>query len=478
VAHVIDLPASALPLAEEPRLVRDGDRHRVTYRLRIPYFSFLWAPLLARRARAIEAAADAGRPLPSGLPWWAPPVPQDARATATVACACLISGAWSYAGGTGGLLTQTVPYAAEIYDVGDSALGTGLAVVRVGIVLALVLAIVADRIGRRQFVVAAAVAHCLLAAVIGLAPSFAVYIGAHVLLRCIDTALAIALGVIALESVPAANRATTLALVLLANGVGLALAVGALPIAAAGEAGFAAAYALQLLGLPLVIHAGRRLGESPRYLAHAREPHRYRELLVPPYRRRVVFIGAASLLAAAFAAPSVEFLNRYLDDVHGYSSFEIVAFLAIAGTPSFAMLVVGGRLADFRSRKGVGVPLLLAGTAAFVGFYLADGAWLWILFFLAAMLSSAGGAALAPYRSELFPTRVRAAANAVGLTAVVAGSAIGLVLTGVLADGLGVGESIALLGVGPLVAAAIVIRWFPETARRELEDTSAEQPAD
>jgi putative MFS transporter len=444
----------------------------------MPYFAAFWRPLLARRAREIEASADAGEPIPSNVPWWAPPVPQDAHATAIVACACLLSGVWSYAGGTGGLLTQTVPYAAEVYDVGDSALGTGLALVRVGIVLALVLALWADRIGRRRFVLYAAVAHCLLAAVVGLAPSFAAYIGAHVALRCIDTALSIALGVIAIESVPAANRATTLALVLLANGVGLALAVGALPIAAAGEAGFAAAYALQLLGLPLVIHAGRRLGESPRYLAHAREPHRYRELLVPPYPRRVLIVGAASFLAAAFAAPSVEFLNRYLDDVHGYSSFEIVAFLAITGTPSFAMLIVGGRLADFRTRKGVGVPLLLAGTTAYVGFYLASGAWLWILFFLAAMLSSAGGAALAPYRSELFPTRVRAAANAVGLTAVVVGSAIGLVLTGALADGLGVGESIALLGVGPLIAAAIVVRWFPETARRELEETSAEQPAD
>ena len=45
-----------------------------------------------RRARLIEAAADAGRPLPTDVPWWAPPVPQDARATATVACLCLLAG--------------------------------------------------------------------------------------------------------------------------------------------------------------------------------------------------------------------------------------------------------------------------------------------------------------------------------------------------------------------------------------------------
>ncbi len=474
-SEVTDLSPRALPLAEDVRLISENGRHRVSYRLRIPYFSPFWRPLLARRARSIEDAADQGLPLPDSIPWWAPPVPQDARATATVACACLISGVWSYAGGTGGLLTQTLPYAADVYGVGDAALGTGLALVRIGIVLALVLALVADRVGRQRFILWTAVAHCLLAAVIGLAPTFGVYIAGHVLLRCIDTALSIALGVIAIESVPARNRATTLALVLLANGAGLALAVASLPIAAAGEAGFVTVYALQLLGLPLALHAGRRITESPRYLAHVREPHRYRELLAPPYLRRVLIVGSAGLLAAVFAAPSVEFLNRYLDDVHGYSSFEIVAFLAITGTPSFAMLVIGGRLADFRGRKRIGIPLLLVGTTAYVGFYLADGAWLWILFFCAAMLSSAGGAALAPYRSELFPTRVRAAANAVALTAVVAGSACGLLITGLLADSLGVGDAIALLAIGPLIAMVIVTIWFPETAGRELEYTSAEQ---
>jgi predicted MFS family arabinose efflux permease len=219
-----------------------------------------------------------------------------------------------------------------------------------------------------------------------------------------------------------------------------------------------------------VLHAGRRLRESPRFVVHEREPHRYRELFRPPYGRRVLLVGSAGLLAATFAAPTVEFLNRYLDDVHGFSSFEIVAFLAITGTPSFAMLVVGGRLSDFRGRKRVGVPLLVVGTFAFAGFYLADGAWLWLLFFAAAMLSSAGG-------SALFPTRVRSAANAVHLTCLVAGSAIGLVLTGLIADASDVGRAIALLAIGPLAAAVIVARWFPETARQDLDETSGEASA-
>ena len=264
---------------------------------------------------------------------------------------------------------------------------------------------------------------------------------------------------------------------LVANGAGLALAVGVLPIAAAGRGGFAAAYLLQLLALPLILHAGRRLAESPRYLVHARERHRYRELLVAPYRRRMVAVGASALLSAIFFAPSAEFYNRYLENVHGFSAFEIVAFLAVTGAPSFAMLPLGGRLADLRGRKAIGLPLLAGATIAIAAFFVTSGPWLWLSAFAGSMLGSAGGAALAPYRSELFPTRVRSGANTLVLVAAVAGSAVGLLGVGLLAGSAGLGTAIAVLGVFPLCAGAIVLLAFPETARRELEDTSAEGSA-
>jgi hypothetical protein len=120
----VPLPPEVLPVATDRVLVREGEQHRVSYRVPIPYFGFLWRPLVARRARRIEAAADAGRPLPSDLPWWAPPEQLDERASVALAGACLITLLWSYGGGTLGLLSQTLPYAAEIYDVGDRALGT------------------------------------------------------------------------------------------------------------------------------------------------------------------------------------------------------------------------------------------------------------------------------------------------------------------------------------------------------------------
>jgi MFS family permease len=468
------LPPDVLPVATDCMLVREGENHRVSYRVPIPYFGLLWRPLVARRARRIEAAADASRPLPSDLPWWAPPEHLDERASVALAGACLITLLWSYGGGTLGLLSQTLPYAAETYDVGDRALGTGLAIVRGGVALALVLGVLADRFGRRAPILPLVVAHCLLAGAIGLAPSFEIYIAGHVALRCLDTALGIALAVLVVEIVPAGSRAISLALVGVAAGGGVSLAVASLPIAASGRAGFAAVYLLQLLALPLAIHAARRLEESPRFLEHAGERHGYRELLRGPYRGRLALVGGTAFLAAVFIAPALEFVTRYLDRSHDFSSFEIVAFLAVTGLPSFPALIAGGRLADLYGRKPVGVPLVAASATAYAGFFLAPSPWIWPLALAGAVLGSAGGAALAPYDSELFATRIRSVARSTILALAVAGSAFGLLSVGLLSQLIGLGPAIASLAVLPLAAAAIVLLRFPETARLELEVTARE----
>jgi hypothetical protein len=139
------------------------------------------------------------------------------------------------------------------------------------------------------------------------------------------------------------------------------------------------------------------------------------------------------------------------------------------------MLLLGGGLADIASRKGVGVPLVAGSTLAYAGFYLASGGWIWPLALVGAMLGAAGGAALAPYASELFATRIRSEAQTLTLVMGVTGSATGLATVGLLSGPLGLGPSISLLAVLPLVALAIVALSFPETARRELEDTSGER---
>lgn len=399
---------------------------------------------------------------------------QDRAAHRTVGALCLITAVQSYAGGTGGLLTETLPYAARVYHVGDPALGVGLAVVRVGVLLALGAALLADRHGRRRLIVPLAASHCLLAGAIALAPTFALYVGGHVFLRSIDVVLGVAIFVLAVECTPAANRAVVVSLILMASGLGAGLAVLVLPLAAAGRLGLGACYGLGLLGLPLVLRAGRYLPESPRFLGHAAEPHRYRELLSGRYRRALVLVGSSSLLTAVFLAPTAEFFNRYLQREQGLTAPGIVVFLAVTGIPAFFMLPVGGRLADVYGRKVVGVPLVVVSALCLAGFYLVSSPWIWPLVLIGGMSGSAGGAALSVYGVELFPTRVRAAANVVLVIITVLGSGAGLVAAGVLSGALGLGPAIAVLVIAPLAGAVVVVLGFPETVGRDLDETSGD----
>ena len=56
-----------------------------------------------------------------------------------------------------------------------------------------------------------------------------------------------------------------------------------------------------------------------------------------------------------------------------------------------------------------------------------------------------------------------------------AGSAVGLAAAGALADHFGrIGPALALLGIGPLVLALLVVVAYPETAGLELEAINPE----
>jgi hypothetical protein len=80
---------------------------------------------------------------------------------------------------------------------------------------------------------------------------------------------------------------------------------------------------------------------------------------------------------------------------------------------------------------------------------------------------------LGAFDTELFPTEVRGTSNALLLGCAVAGSAAGLLLATNLEDAVGgLGNAIAICGIAPLLAAALVVPWLPEPAARTLDDIS------
>ncbi|MCY3619282.1 MAG: hypothetical protein OXG66_16520, partial [Acidimicrobiaceae bacterium] len=75
-----------------------------------------------------------------------------------------------------------------------------------------------------------------------------------------------------------------------------------------------------------------------------------------------------------------------------------------------------------------------------------------------------------------FGTHRRGRSNGVIVMVGVVGSALGLIVAGGLSDALDgrLAPALALLAVGPLIVAALVILKYPETVGQELEEINPE----
>lgn len=433
----------------------------ITYRLRIPWFGWIFSLPIRHGLRH-------RRPAHSSSHWWAPPDRLDERQARTLA---LLASASMTAAFANTLFTQTASFAAERFEVGATGQGIGGAVVRLGIIIALPFAVLADRAGRRRTLVLLAWLTPLLCALGALAPGFWVLVASQTVARPVGIALAIIAGVAAAEDMPRNSRAYALSVLAMAAGLGAGIAVGGLKLADRGPDGWRWVYALSLIWLPVAVVLLRHLLETRRFeTVHRISP--------PMPRSRLALVAAVALTSNLFIAPASFFQNRYLDDVRGYSGGGIALFTLVTGTPASIGLMVGGRLADTVGRRQLIAICTPISTVALAISFSSSGATMWIATFIGGLTAAMAFPAYAVYRAELFPTGNRGVANGlVTATALIAGS-LGIVLIGLLHDrGIGFGTLIAFAGIGQLVAAFLAWRWYPETAHLELEQINPDDPA-
>lgn len=399
-------------------------------------------------------------------PWWAPPDRFDA--TTTVALSAL-AGLTLIAGYLGTLITQTIAFAADEFGASDRDQGITLAAVRVGVLLALVLVAVADRRGRRDLIGLSAVGGCALAATGALAPGL-VWLGAsQTLARGLSTALAVLIGILTAELVPRNSRAYAVSLLALTSALGSGMCVWALPLADLGDRAWRLLYVIPLLGIPFAAACLRALPESERFLRSRERPP------VAPHARRLWLLAASAFLGLLFLAPASQFLNDFLKDEQHFSATRITAFTLLTNTPGFIGIVVGGQLADARGRRIVGAVATLGGALCTVLMYLTTGWPLWGWSVLGTIVGAATVPALGVYGPELFATSARGRANGLITLIGVIGSAVGLLVVGTLSDHLGhLGPAMAVVALGPLLLALLVLVAYPETAHLALEDLNPE----
>jgi MFS family permease len=429
----------------------------IEYSLAVPYFGFLFAPLTRRALRSHET---------DGMPWWAPPERLDPRGSTALGVLCAVALIVGY---LNTLLTQTIAFAADEFGSSDRAQGVSLAIVRCGVVLALIIGGMADRQGRRRLILGLAIAGPIVSATGALAPSLAWLTVSQTIARPLAMALGILVAVVAVEEMPAGSRAYAISLLAMATALGAGVCVVALPLADLGIKGWRLVYVVPLLGLLLVPGVSRRLEESRRYEA----PHA--DATYSGHAARFWLLAGSGMLLNLFVAPASAFQNRYLKNERGFSASRISLLTLLTNTPGGIGIIAGGRLADMRGRRIVGSIALFGGTVCTVWFFFASGWTLWVASTIGAIVGAAAVPALGVYSAELFPTSLRGRANAAITVLALVGSGIGLVAAGSMADRWDrFAPGMALLAVGPLIVCMLVLSLYPETAHRELEEINPE----
>jgi MFS family permease len=462
------------PLARYERIVavdpsdapdRVSVRQDVHFRIGVPFVSWLFA---------VPMRANLGGLRPAGVsPWWAPPQRLPRRAATTLATLCALSVLVGY---LGDVLATTMTYAGRDFGVGDAGQGVALGVVQVNAVIAIVFLARADRLGRRRVLLVTTTLGALLTGLGALSPSLTVLTLSQVAAGAAVTAQDVLLGVMAIEEMPPGARAWALALITMCFGLGSGIVLLALPLAGTGPGGWRWLYAFGLLALPALWRCARYLPESARWETEARgkrgratTPGAKR--WSPSLRRRLMVIGAGALLFALFDAPGGQLQNQYLRTQRHWSATRISVVEQVTGTIGGAGTLVGGRLADTHGRRPVAAVAVGLGTAATLLEYFTHGRALYGWMTVASLLGYAVVPALAVFGGELFPTALRGRAGGILTILAATGSLIGLAGTGLLSGAIGtIGPALAVMAVGPVALVVLIVRAYPETARRRLED--------
>jgi MFS family permease len=386
------------------------------------------------------------------------------------------------------LLGLALPQIQAGLGVGDEAIGQLIATVRLGVVPAVVLTVLADRLGRRRLLLITIVGFTLLtfltALVDGAGQFMAVQFAAKTFIAA-ENMLAI---VVIAEEFDARNRGW---------GIGLLGAMGALGYGVASimfslvnvlPFGWRALYVLGVVPLLLVAWLRRSLPETQRFEAQQRRRDQrgtVRDAVQPlrnlfrMYPGRMLALVAALFPFAFVTETAMFFPSKFLQDVHGYTPGDVAVMYLTIGVLGLLGNVVAGALGDRFGRKRVLAAGLLTNGIAAAAFYNLSG-WIvpcaWGVMVMTVTMVLILFAALG---SELFPTSYRSTASGARSMIATFGAAAGLWLEGVIFASTGshaaaITTMLCIVPIAPLV----VTLFLPETANRELEEVSPERDWD
>ncbi|RLA57993.1 MAG: hypothetical protein DRR04_11970 [Gammaproteobacteria bacterium] len=192
--------------------------------------------------------------------------------------------------------------------------------------------------------------------------------------------------------------------------------------------------------------------------------------IIRDHRRPLI---AITLISAVFwfqISPALNFMSKYLQDIHGYTPGQVSTLFIVAGTIAIFGNILAGRISDVIGRRPTLAAGIVLNCVAFLAFYNASGlllplAWiaaLFSFFVVDVIVSAASG--------ELFPTRCRSTATTLRSIFSVLAAVVGLSIEGSLYTELGShAAALSVLTLFSLLALPVVALLLRETANTRLQ---------
>jgi len=353
-----------------------------------------------------------------------------------------------------------------VVGLSGSALGLGLAILRLASLGALPLSSLADRFGRQVMLRRLFSIGLVLTSVAALSPSYWFFVACFAFSRPLLSASATLVQVLTVELSDTTSRARRLAFIAAGAGIGAGLAA-VLHGVIRGPNSFRWLFASALLAFFLIRPLLSRIPES---LHQASGTIKHRLGAVPSdLRTRLVCVSVIFFAIGMITGPANGFAFIYGEGVLKLTPHFVAFIVTLSALSGLLGLILGRRLSDRLGRR----PTVLIGVlgSAITSAYAYSGGR--SSFVIGYMIGVTAAGLLAPaaaaLTTEIFPEEVRATAGGWVVVAGVVGATLGLIVFGYVGDAVHTTLSIndlrvpALVTFLPMLPSLFLLRFLPET---------------
>lgn len=367
------------------------------------------------------------------------------------------------------LSTLALPQFQASLNLTEQQAGGLTAIAKLGAIPAVILTLMADRIGRKPLFLWSIIgfsASALLTASAQNAEMLTLGLFLTRMFTMVDELLAV---VILAEAAPPAARAWVLGALSATGAMGDGAALIAYGNVGHMEDSWRWLYAAGAVPAILTVWWRLKLPESAAFeAARASGPPRPFAVL-GQNKKHVGLIMLVYFLFWLPLSPALSFVSQHLQTGAGWSPAGVAGLTFVAGTLGLLGTVFGGGLADRFGRRVVGGGGTLLAGAGLAGAYLSAGAWpIGVTYSLGLLGWFAASVAIRALMTELVPTEARASVAGASEIASTSGAVVGItIMTGLIGFAGGTGGAVAMI-LPAVIAPVLALMLLPETKGKKL----------